>query len=158
MRAIRITVLILSLSLLFAPLLEAKTAKRTSGSKAKVTKASTSKKASKSHSKRVAVKLKKSKKGAWRKRGQQAIDDARTREIQMALIREGYLSGEPTGDLDNETREALKRLQQENNWQTRIVPDSRALIKLGLGPDHKNLLNPETAIVSTPSVTSVGQQ
>lgn len=158
MRVIRITVLILILGLLSSPLLEAKTAKRTTGSKAKVTKAST-KKVSGGKSRRVAVKLKKSKKGSWRKRGQQAIDDARTREIQMALIREGYLSGEPTGDLDNETKEALKRLQQENNWQTKIVPDSRALIKLGLGPDHKNLLNPETAIVSTPATaTAIGQQ
>ena len=148
MRAIRTTVLILSLSLLFAPLLEAKTAKKSSGSKAKVTRTSTSK--GKSH-KRVAVKLKKSKKGAWKKRGQQAIDDTRTREIQTALIREGYLSGEPTGEMDAETKEALKRLQQENNWQTKVVPDSRALIKLGLGPNHENLLNPETAIVSTPA-------
>jgi peptidoglycan hydrolase-like protein with peptidoglycan-binding domain len=151
LRAIRTTVLILSLSLFFVPVLEAKTAKKTAAFKAKVTKASTSSKTSKSH-KRVAVKLKKSKKGAWKKRGQQAIDDARTREIQTALIREGYLSGEPTGEMDAETKEALKKLQQENNWQTKVIPDSRALIKLGLGPSHENLLNPETAIVSTPAV------
>ena len=69
-------------------------------------------------------------------------------EIQQALIREHYLDGEPSGQWDQATREAFIRIQTENNWQTKIVPDSRALIKLGLGPSQQNLLNPETAAVS----------
>jgi Putative peptidoglycan binding domain len=81
-------------------------------------------------------------------RGQQAIDPARTLEIQQALIREGYLDGVPTGHWDQATREALLRLQSDNHWQTKIVPDSRALIKLGLGPSEQNLLNPETAAIA----------
>jgi hypothetical protein len=28
----------------------------------------------------------------------------------------------------------MQKLQGDNGWQTRITPDSRALIKLGLGP------------------------
>jgi len=44
----------------------------------------------------------------------------------------------------------MMRYQGANGWQTKVMPDSRALIKLGLGPDHKNLLNPDTAAVSSP--------
>lgn len=54
--------------------------------------------------------------------------------IQAALIREHYLSGEPTGMWDARTQEAMRRYQGAQSWQTKIVPDSRALIKLGLGP------------------------
>ena len=28
----------------------------------------------------------------------------------------------------------MEKLQADNGWQTKLVPDSRALIKLGLGP------------------------
>jgi hypothetical protein len=28
----------------------------------------------------------------------------------------------------------MTKLQSANGWQTKLVPDSRALIKLGLGP------------------------
>lgn len=103
-------------------------------------------------SKSVKSKSKKSKK-AWQARGQKSISDDRTREIQAALIRDKYLTGEPSGQLDGPTRQALIKLQQENGWQTKIVPDSRALIKLGLGPNHDNLLNPETAAVPSAIAT-----
>ncbi len=83
-------------------------------------------------------------------RGQQAIDRQRTLEIQEALIRERYLEGEPTGVWDQSTRDAFTRIQDENHWQTKIVPDSRALIKLGLGPGRQNLLNPDSADLATP--------
>jgi Putative peptidoglycan binding domain len=83
-------------------------------------------------------------------RGQRAIAQDRTREIQAALIREHYLSGEPSGVWDQATKDALVRYQAANGWQTRVTPDSRALIKLGLGPDHKGLLNPATAYIPSP--------
>lgn len=82
--------------------------------------------------------------------GQHGIDEARTREIQAALIREHYLSGEPTGAWDQTTKDALARYQEANGWQTKSLPDSRALIKLGLGPDKKGLLNPDTAVMTSP--------
>jgi len=83
-------------------------------------------------------------------RGQQAIDSDRTREIQEALIREHYLQGEATGSWDASTKAALAKYQHDNGWQTKVVPDSRALIKLGLGPSREGLLNPETAAVGRP--------
>jgi hypothetical protein len=83
-------------------------------------------------------------------RGQQSIDEARTIEIQQALIREHYLDGEATGEWDQATRDALIRFQSDNHWQTKVIPDSRALIKLGLGPSQHGLLNPESAAIAIP--------
>ena len=80
-------------------------------------------------------------------RGQQAIDPDRAREIQSALIREHYLDGEPSGTWDAQTRSALMKFQSDNGWQSKVLPDSRALIKLGLGPSREGLLNPESAAI-----------
>ncbi len=63
-----------------------------------------------------------------------AMPSERATQIQMALIKQGYLTGEPTGRWDAQTAAAMKKLQGDNGWQTKITPDSRALIKLGLGP------------------------
>jgi hypothetical protein len=58
----------------------------------------------------------------------------RATEIQTALIKQGYLTGEPTGTWDSASVAAMQKLQGDNGWQTKITPDSRGLIKLGLGP------------------------
>ena len=58
----------------------------------------------------------------------------RAAQIQTALIKQGYLTGEPTGTWDSTSAAAMQKLQGDNGWQTKITPDSRALIKLGLGP------------------------
>jgi len=71
-------------------------------------------------------------------------------EIQEALIREHYLTGKPTGVWNDETQQAMQRYQADNNWQSKTTPDARALIKLGLGPDHQHLLNPESAMTNQP--------
>jgi hypothetical protein len=89
-----------------------------------------------------------------RKRGQQAIDSPRAREIQEALIQQHYMAGEPSGAWDAATQDAMKRYQAAQGWQAKTVPDSRALIKLGLGPSKDGLLNPETAMTSGPAVGS----
>lgn len=64
-----------------------------------------------------------------------SISPERATEIQAALIRQGYLAGEPTGTWDSASVSAMQKLQGDNGWQTKLVPDSRALIKLGLGPN-----------------------
>jgi hypothetical protein len=94
---------------------------------------------------------KKSRKSASRRRGQQKIDGERARQIQAALIREHYLSGQPSGKWDEATQDAMRRYQASNHWQDKTVPDSRALIKLGLGPSNDHLLNPESAMTSAPA-------
>jgi len=73
-----------------------------------------------------------------RSSGQRAIDDTRATAIQTALIKQGYLSGEATGHWDSQTESAMQKMQADNGWQTKLIPDSRAIIKLGLGPNHSN--------------------
>ena len=87
-----------------------------------------------------------------RKRGQLAIDNERARQIQEALVRQHYLSGQPSGTWDASTQEAMRRYQADQGWQTKEVPDSRALIRLGLGPDKGHLLNPESAMTTDPQL------
>jgi hypothetical protein len=78
----------------------------------------------------------KSRKGAWKRHGQQSIQSDRILAIQQALIREKYLTGEPSGAWDARTQDAMSRYQAANGWQDKVTPDSRALIKLGLGPKY----------------------
>jgi hypothetical protein len=93
--------------------------------------------------------VKKGSKQVAKKRGQQAIDSERAREIQTALIREHYMDGDPSGSWDSSTQAAMQRYQADQGWQSRTIPDARALIKLGLGPSHDHLLNPESAMTTT---------
>src|SRR6478735_3512643 len=55
----------------------------------------------------------KSKKKAKKLHGQQAIDSARVVEIQQALIREHYLTGETTGQWDASTTSAMQKFQAD---------------------------------------------
>jgi hypothetical protein len=84
-------------------------------------------------------------------RGQQKIDPERAQAIQEALIREHYLGGEAAGKWDQASEDAMRRYQADHGWQSKTVPDSRALISLGLGPSHDHLLNPESAMTTEPA-------
>jgi hypothetical protein len=86
--------------------------------------------------------------------GQRGIDDERATEIQAALIKSGYLTGAPSGHWDADSIAAMTKVQADNGWQTKLVPDSRALIKLGLGPTTAS--SPATAS-SLPSNSSSGE-
>ncbi len=90
------------------------------------------------------------KKKSTRARGQQKIDPERAQAIQEALIREHYLTGEAAGTWNAESEAAMRKYQADNGWQSKTVPDSRALIKLGLGPSKDHLLNPESAMTTIP--------
>jgi peptidoglycan hydrolase-like protein with peptidoglycan-binding domain len=80
--------------------------------------------------------------GAWKRHGQQEIRDDRAAEIQQALIREKYLDGTPSGQWDTRTQQAMARYQADHGWQSKVTPDSRAIIKLGLGPNHAQDMRP----------------
>ena len=97
-----------------------------------------------------------SRKGGKRKiaRGQQKIDPERAQAIQEALIREHYMSGEAAGTWNQSSEDAMRRYQADHGWQSKEVPDSRALISLGLGPSHDHLLNPESAMTTGPAAPS----
>jgi len=74
-------------------------------------------------------------KASVRSVGQRSIDDGRAVQIQTALVKSGYLA-DPSGHWDSSTSAAMQKYQADNGWQTKLVPDSRAIIKLGLGPDR----------------------
>lgn len=86
--------------------------------------------------------------------GQQAIEPARAREIQQALIREHYLSGQATGNWDSTTQAAMQKFQADQGWQTKLMPDSRALKKLGLGPDYSGAINAKNSSFADPPAAS----
>ena len=89
-------------------------------------------------------------------RGQQAIAPERVTEIQQALIREHYLSGDATGKWDATTIAAMQKFQADQGWQTKLTPDSRALKKLGLGPDYSNAINAKnSSFVPPPPVSTI---
>jgi peptidoglycan hydrolase-like protein with peptidoglycan-binding domain len=95
------------------------------------------------------------KKGKSRRtRGQQAIEPARATEIQQALIREHYLNGEATGKWDAGTIAAMQKYQAAQGWQTKLTPDSRALKKLGLGPDYSGAINARNSSFAAPPSSS----
>jgi peptidoglycan hydrolase-like protein with peptidoglycan-binding domain len=86
--------------------------------------------------------------------GQQAIESSRVTEIQQALIREHYLDGEASGKWDASTEAAMQKFQADQGWQTKLMPDSRALKKLGLGPDYSGAINSKDASFAPPPPAS----
>jgi peptidoglycan hydrolase-like protein with peptidoglycan-binding domain len=87
--------------------------------------------------------------------GQRAIDDARATQIQASLIKSGYLSGEASGHWDSQTQSAMQKFQEDNGWQTKLIPDSRAIIKLGLGPGQDSKIGAGTSsAMAAPSMQS----
>jgi hypothetical protein len=88
---------------------------------------------------------------AHKVQGQRGIDPQRATEIQNALIREHYLPGPASGQWDAGTEAAMQKYQADHGWQTKLTPDSRALIKLGLGPKPDA---PQTASVPSGSASA----
>ena len=92
--------------------------------------------------KKAAIAHKGAKKGApakrttWRNR-QLAPTPARYKEIQDALVAKGYLKPEDVGSGWNQNSvDALKRFQGEQNLDASGKINSLSLIALGLGPKH----------------------
>jgi len=75
-------------------------------------------------------------------------------EIQQALIREHYLTGEADGNWNEATKAAMQKYQADQGWQTKLMPDSRALKKLGLGPDYSNAINAKDSSFAPPPPVS----
>jgi peptidoglycan hydrolase-like protein with peptidoglycan-binding domain len=56
----------------------------------------------------------------------------RVREIQDALKREGFFEGDPTGQYDKATVEAMTGYQKSRNFRATGYPTAEALQSLGL--------------------------
>jgi hypothetical protein len=64
-------------------------------------------------------------------RKREGMSPQRAAEIQQALIGAGYLKS-ASGRWDAASAAAMKKYQADHHWQTRFVPDARALLALGL--------------------------
>jgi hypothetical protein len=83
----------------------------------------------------------------------QGISPERATQIQTAMIKAGYMTGTPSGTWDAATQAAMEKLQSDNGWQTKLVPDSRAIIKLGLGSS----VSSSTSVTETPATSGSNQ-
>jgi peptidoglycan hydrolase-like protein with peptidoglycan-binding domain len=90
-----------------------------------------------------------------RPRGQQVIAPERVTQIQQALIREHYMTGEADGKWDATTIAAMQKYQADHGWQSKLMPDSRALLKLGLGPDYSAAINAKGSSFAAPGNSSI---
>jgi hypothetical protein len=106
------------------------------------------------HGTQAAHGTRKGKPKARKPRGQLAMEPGRVTEIQQALIRAHYLSGEANGKWDERTRATMQKYQADQGWQTKLMPDARALKKLGLGPDYSNAINAKNATFAEPPPAS----
>jgi peptidoglycan hydrolase-like protein with peptidoglycan-binding domain len=68
--------------------------------------------------------------------GQTAPTPDRYKEIQEALVKKGYLHGEANGVWNQDSADALRRFQQDQNLQADGKLDSLSIIALGLGPKY----------------------
>ena len=88
----------------------------------------------------------------------------RTEQIQSALARGGYYSGDPTGKWDSSTEDALRRFQSANGLPPTGKLDALSLQKMGLGSDVAGVSAPRTvtpgdsaASSSSPTPKTPGQ-
>jgi peptidoglycan hydrolase-like protein with peptidoglycan-binding domain len=82
----------------------------------------------------------------------------RATQIQTALIKAGYMTGSPTGTWDAATQDAMEKMQADNGWQTKLIPDSRAIIKLGLGSNAGSAAAIAPVLSEDPEVPSVAPE
>ncbi len=61
------------------------------------------------------------------------LQPERVQEIQQALIHEGYLQGDASGQWDSRTHDAMLRYQTDHGFSPTGLPDAKSIMKLGLG-------------------------
>jgi peptidoglycan hydrolase-like protein with peptidoglycan-binding domain len=85
--------------------------------------------------------------------GQKAPTPDRIKEIQIALIREGALSGMPTGKWDSATTDAMRNYQSAQGLNPTGKIDALSLQKLGLGSEIAGKGAPIPTATPAPSQT-----
>jgi peptidoglycan hydrolase-like protein with peptidoglycan-binding domain len=83
-------------------------------------------------------------------RGQNVPTPDRIREIQSALSREGAFNGQPTGEWDDATVDAMRKFQEDHGLNPTGKIDAVTLNKLGLGSETAG----KGAPVPSPSSTA----
>lgn len=77
-------------------------------------------------------------KQTWRTRQLQPTPD-RYKEIQQALMSKGYLAGEQPGSWNQQSVDALRHFQEDQNLDATGKINSLSLIALGLGPKRETV-------------------
>lgn len=77
----------------------------------------------------------------------------RTEQIQEALERGGYYTGNPNGKWDARMAESLRRFQTANGLPPTGKLDALSLEKMGLGSDTAGVGAPRTTTPGTPAAT-----
>jgi murein L,D-transpeptidase YcbB/YkuD len=72
---------------------------------------------------------------SWRS-GQMHPDPERYKQMQQALAEKGYLAQQPTGVWDQQSTDALRRFQKDQNLEPSGKLDARTITALGLGPKY----------------------
>ena len=83
---------------------------------------------------------------APRRHSQMAPTADRITEIQSALARTGYYTGDPSGKWDGSTVEALQKFQSANGLDSTGKLDALSLQKLGLGSDVAGVSRPKGVV------------
>jgi hypothetical protein len=78
---------------------------------------------------------------------------ARTEEIQSALERGGFYSGDPSGKWDSNTQESLRRFQEAKGLPPTGKLDALSLQKMGLGSDVAGVSAPRQITPGNPSTS-----
>lgn len=73
----------------------------------------------------------------------------RIREIQTALVREGYLKSDPSGKWDADATDAMQRFQQDHAINPTGKLDALSLQKLGLGSEIAGVSAPQPAVANS---------
>lgn len=75
----------------------------------------------------------------------------RLTEIQAALVREGFLQGDPNGKWDDASMAAMKRFQVEHSLPATGKINALSLIALGLGPQRGPAPGTDSVLQSPPA-------
>ena len=97
---------------------KASTPARAHSTAVKHSKSNTSSTMSGAHKGRSSTRVR-DKNGKRKPRGQQKIDSERAQAIQEALIREHYMTGDPTGTWNQASEDAMRRYQADHGWQSK---------------------------------------
>lgn len=85
-------------------------------------------------------------------RGPQSPSPDRLREIQQALLSNGFTNVEPNGKWDEASASAMKRFQEEHDIKPNGKINALSLIALGLGP-KRGPAPGATSVLETPQTT-----
>ena len=87
---------------------------------------------------------------SWKRHGRPEDRAGARAEIQAALIRENYMEDAPSGTWDETSCRAMVKSQESTPAGRQGCARFPRAYELGLGPNHEDLINPESAMTMRP--------